>query len=249
MSNNHRKRGVQAHKRRQDDRFERRAARNRIIIIVMAALMVLSLFAVPLTQWLSRFGDAAASEPARQDTAQADTEPAAADGAPELLIDPDTSYRATISTTAGDVTVELDPAGAPLATNNLVTLARDGYYDGIVFHRVIEGFMIQGGDPTGTGSGGPGYTFPDELAAAEEIVEEHGGYPRGTVAMANAGADTNGSQFFVIHQDYTLPPLYTVFGQVVDGMDVVDTIATTPTDAADRPVDPIEITTVTVQEG
>ncbi|TVR37432.1 MAG: peptidylprolyl isomerase [Nitriliruptor sp.] len=166
-----------------------------------------------------------------------------------MTIDPGATYRATIATSEGDVTVELDAAGAPMATNNLVSLARDGYYEGIIFHRVIDGFMIQGGDPTGTGMGGPGYAFDDELGPAEELVEREGSYVRGTLAMANSGPDTNGSQFFIVHEDAPLPPAYVVFGEVIDGMDVVDAIATTPTDEADRPLDPIEITAVTIDEG
>jgi peptidylprolyl isomerase len=167
----------------------------------------------------------------------------------ELTIDPAASYLATIATSDGDIVVELDAAGAPLATNNLVNLARDGFYDEVVFHRVIEGFVIQGGDPSGTGAGGPGYRFEDELDTAEELVASEGGYPRGTLAMANAGPDTNGSQFFIVHGDLIqLDPAYTVFGSVIDGMDVVDAIATTTTDGADRPTTDVVITTIEIDE-
>jgi cyclophilin family peptidyl-prolyl cis-trans isomerase len=187
----------------------------------------------------------------------------------ELSIDPDATYVATFETTCGDIVVELEAAAAPLTVNNLVGLAEDGYYDGIVFHRVIQGFMAQVGDPTGTGAGGPGYTFEDELDRAEEVfaaVQEEqrdelgddadeslpvpGGYPRGTVAMANAGPDTNGSQLFFSQGDPTLlpGPDYTVFGTVVEGMEVVDDIVASPTDASDRPLADVAIRTVTIEQ-
>ena len=159
----------------------------------------------------------------------------------DLTIDTDATYVATLETTCGDIVVELDAAASPLTVNNLVNLAEDGFYDGIVFHRVIEGFMIQGGDPTGTGMSGPGYTFEDELESARAD-----GYPAGTVAMANSGPDTNGSQFFIVHQDAGLPPDYSVFGTVVEGMDVVDAIASSPTDPADRPLEDVAIRTITI---
>lgn len=252
----HRKQVARARARRQQDKYQRREVRNRWIILIMAALMVLSLIAVPLSQWLASRGDAAVPDPEDVDPAE-DAEvgtPATADRADaydepfELTIDPDRSYTATLSTDEGDITLALDAAGAPLATNNLVNLARDGYYDDVIFHRVIEGFMIQGGDPTGLGTGGPGYRFEDELEPAERLVEETDGYPRGTLAMANSGADSNGSQFFIVHQDYPLPPNYTVFGEVIDGIEVVDAIATVPVQG-DRPVDPVAIRSVTIDEG
>lgn len=164
--------------------------------------------------------------------------------------------RVTLATTCGDIVLELDAADAPATVANFVALAEDGYYAGVGFHRVIDGFMVQGGDPTGTGSGClddtcserlPGYTFPDELALAEDVVAETGGYPRGTLAMANAGPDTNGSQFFIVQASpgYPLPPNYAVFGQVVEGMDVVDRIAKGPADG-DLAVDPVVIRSVEV---
>ncbi|MDX1621579.1 MAG: peptidylprolyl isomerase [Nitriliruptorales bacterium] len=162
---------------------------------------------------------------------------------PEMQIDPSNDYSATIKTNKGDITVDLWADKAPKTVNNFVFLARDGFYDGVIFHRVIEDFMIQGGDPTGTGTGGPGYRFEDELEAARDH-----GYPRGTLAMANAGPNTNGSQFFIVHKDAPLPPNYSVFGQATDGLDVVDEIATTDTDGSDRPHDDIVIETVEVTE-
>ncbi|MFA9430315.1 peptidylprolyl isomerase [Egicoccus sp. AB-alg2] len=163
---------------------------------------------------------------------------------PEIAIDPATSYTATIRTSRGDITAKLYPEDAPATVNNFVFLAREGFYDGVIFHRVIEGFVIQGGDPTGTGTGGPGYRFADELDSARKH-----GYRMGTLAMANAGPDTNGSQFFVCHQDVGLPPSYTVFGKAIDGLDVVDDIATTQTDARDKPVEDVVISTIEIAEG
>lgn len=168
--------------------------------------------------------------------------------------------RATLVTTCGDIVLTLDAAAAPATVANFVALAEDGYYDGVGFHRVIDEFMIQGGDPTGSGNGCvdqtdpscaerlPGYTFGDELELAEEVVATSGGYPRGTLAMANAGPDTNGSQFFIVQATpgYGLPPAYAVFGQVESGMDVVDRIAQGPTDGQ-LAVDPVRIVEVDVQ--
>lgn len=151
-----------------------------------------------------------------------------------------------IQTNKGPITVELYAEDAPKAVENFLTLTRDGYYDGVIFHRVISGFMIQGGDPTGTGSGGPGYKFADELDPTTESYKR--GYVRGTLAMANAGPNTNGSQFFIMHKDYPLPNAYTIFGRVVDGMDVVDAIASTDVDRNDRPLEEVVMESVTVVE-
>lgn len=159
---------------------------------------------------------------------------------PPMVIDPAKSYTATLETTAGTMVLELFPQEAPLAVNNFVFLARDHFYDGVIFHRVIRGFMIQGGDPTGTGRGGPGYRFPDEPVRRP--------YTRGTLAMANAGPNTNGSQFFIMHADYPLPPNYTIFGQLIEGEDVLDKIATAPTGPQDRPLNPVAIKSVRISE-
>jgi cyclophilin family peptidyl-prolyl cis-trans isomerase len=163
------------------------------------------------------------------------------DAPPELTIDLAKSYSARIETSAGPITLELYAADAPLTVNNFAFLAGDGYYEGVIFHRVIDGFVIQGGDPTGTGSGGPGYRFRDEFHARTR-------YDRGTVAMANAGPNTNGSQFFICHKDVGLPNQYTIFGKVSDGMDVVDAIASAPTGGQDRPHEPVTIISVTIAE-
>ncbi len=143
-----------------------------------------------------------------------------------------------IETNMGNIELEMYRADAPKTVENFVQLAKKGYYDGIIFHRVIPNFVIQGGDPTGTGSGGEsiyGKKFEDETNANSPIYKT--GYKRGVLAMANAGPNTNGSQFFICHKDINLPPNYTIFGIVVDGMDVVDKIATTKTGPGDRPVE------------
>jgi len=160
---------------------------------------------------------------------------------PAFALDLDKSYTATIQTNHGTLEIELDPSRSPSTVNNFVTLARDGFYDGVIFHRVIPGFMIQGGDPTGTGTGGPGYKFRDEL-------EGDGTYSRGTVAMANAGPNTNGSQFFIMHTDYGLPHSYTIFGKLTDGHDTLDAIAGTATARGDRPVEDCVMESVTITE-
>ncbi len=159
---------------------------------------------------------------------------------PELTIDPQKSYTATLETSAGTMVLDLFASEVPNTVNNFVFLARDNFYSDVIFHRVINGFMIQGGDPTGTGRGGPGYKFNDEPVKRP--------YTRGTLAMANAGPNTNGSQFFIMHKDYGLPPNYTIFGQLTQGEEVLDKIATAPTGAQDRPKDPAVIKSVTITE-
>lgn len=157
-----------------------------------------------------------------------------------MTIDPAKTYTATITTSAGTMTAELFADEAPQTVNNFVFLAREGFYEHVIFHRVISGFMIQGGDPTGRGTGGPGYKFNNEPVKRK--------YLRGTLAMANAGRNTNGSQFFVMHADYPLPPDYTVFGKLTSGEEVLDSIATARKGAQDRPTNPVEIQSVTIEE-
>ncbi|MDO8515588.1 MAG: peptidylprolyl isomerase [bacterium] len=140
---------------------------------------------------------------------------------------------ATLKTSEGDIIIELSTE-TPKTSQNFFDLVKKGFYNDVIFHRVIKGFMIQGGDPTGTGTGGPGYKFDDESFTGE--------YTRGTVAMANSGPNTNGSQFFIMHKDYPLPPNYTIFGHVTAGLDVVDKIAEAPTGPNDRPINPVKIT-------
>ncbi len=156
---------------------------------------------------------------------------------------------ATLETNHGTIQFELFPADAPKTVENFQTLANSGYYAGVTFHRVIRGFMIQGGDPTGTGAGGKsafGREFADEINPTSPLYRE--GYVPGAVAMANRGANTNGSQFFIMHKKNPLPPNYTIFGRVTSGLDVVDAIANTPTDRNDRPLSPVTITAASVVE-
>mgnify|MGYP001571493176 FL=1 len=143
----------------------------------------------------------------------------------------------TIKTNFGDIQFETYDADAPKTVANFITLANKGFYDGVIFHRVIKGFMIQGGDPTGTGAGGPGYKFEDELNPQTESYKA--GYQKGVVAMANAGPNTNGSQFFIMLENYPLPNNYTIFGKVVKGQDVVDKIGNVKTDSGDKPLVPV----------
>jgi len=160
--------------------------------------------------------------------------------APPMTISSAKKYTATIVTNKGEMTVELFAQDAPKTVNNFVFLANDQFYDGLIFHRIIKGFMIQGGDPTGTGTGSPGYKFEDEKVTKK--------YAKGILAMANSGPNTNGSQFFIMHTDYALPPNYTIFGQVTEGLEIIDAIATTPTGPGDRPTQPVTITSITTQE-
>jgi len=160
---------------------------------------------------------------------------------------------ATIDTNKGPIEIELLESSQPRAVENFRLLAEHGYYTGLTFHRIVKGFMIQGGDPTGTGSGGEsawGAPFPDEIDPQSELYRA--GYRRGIVAMANAGPNTNGSQFFIMHMDYELPPNYVIFARVTSGMTAVDAIAETRTTLGDdgamsKPVEPQVIKTVTVR--
>ena len=164
------------------------------------------------------------------------------DAEPPMVIDTDKRYVATMVTSHGTLVIALDPLAAPRTVNSFVFLARYHYYDGIVFHRIIPGFVLQGGDPTGSGSGGPGYRFADELPPA-------GRYKVGSLAMANAGPDTNGSQFFVISgpDGVRLPPLYSLFGEVVSGLDVVEKIDALGSRSG-SPKERVLIESVTVEE-
>lgn len=164
------------------------------------------------------------------------------DGPPPMCIDVDRRYGAEMVTSKGAMTIALDAIGAPNTVNNFVFLARFHYFDGIFFHRVIPGFVLQGGDPTGTGTGGPGYRFADELPRA-------GRYEVGSLAMANAGPNTNGSQFFVISgpDGVRLPPLYSLFGKVVRGLDVVAKIDALGTRSG-SPTERVTIESVTITE-
>ena len=164
-------------------------------------------------------------------------------GTPPMCIDPAKQYTATMVTNKGTMTIALDPAAAPKTVNNFVFLARYHYYDGVTFHRIIPGFVIQGGDPQGTGMGGPGYKFADELPRP-------GRYEMGSLAMANAGPNTNGSQFFVIcgSSGMALPPQYSLVGKVVGGLDVVSALDRVGTPGAGKPKERVYMETVTITE-
>ena len=153
-------------------------------------------------------------------------------------------HQITLQTSVGDITFETYDADAPKAVDNFITLAKKGFYKNLIFHRVIKGFMIQGGDPSGNGTGGPGYSFEDELNPATESYKL--GYVKGVVAMANAGPNTNGSQFFIMLKDTPLPHNYTIFGKVISGQEVVNAIGNVKTGASDRPVDSVTIKSIIV---
>jgi len=150
--------------------------------------------------------------------------------------------QATIKTNYGEIVINLLPEETPKTVDNFVSLSKSGFYDGVIFHRVIPNFMIQGGDPDGTGRGGPGYQFEDEIVSS--LVFD----TPGKLAMANAGPNTNGSQFFIMHKDYPLPYQYTIFGKVTEGLEVIDKIASIQTDSSDRPLEEIIINKITIYE-
>lgn len=164
---------------------------------------------------------------------------------PAMQIDQNKAYSAVLKTTEGEITVDLDAKKTPVTVNNFVSLAKEGFYNGTIFHRVIKDFMIQGGDPSGDGTGGPGYKFADEPFDGE--------YTRGTVAMANSGPNTNGSQFFIMHKDYALPKNYVIFGHVSKGIEVVDKIAEAPVTSSgggenSKPESPVTVQSVEIVE-
>lgn len=155
------------------------------------------------------------------------------------------NYTASLVTSEGTIKIRLNTKETPITANNFITLAKKNFYNNTIFHRVLKGFMIQGGDPNGDGTGGPGYRFDDE--------KFEGDYMRGTVAMANAGPNTNGSQFFIMHQDYALPKNYVIFGKVVEGLDVIDKIAESQVEdngsgEISKPVTPIKVLSVGIVE-
>jgi cyclophilin family peptidyl-prolyl cis-trans isomerase len=168
---------------------------------------------------------------------------------PTMVIDTKKTYSATLTTSAGTMKLRLNASEAPITVNNFVFLAREGFYTGTVFHRVLSGFMIQGGDPTGTGTGSPGYRFDDEVVTRD--------YTRGTIAMANSGPNTNGSQFFIMHADYALPKQYVIFGSIdptdTESMKTLDALASTPVvdngmGEKSKPVTPPTITAIMIEE-
>jgi cyclophilin family peptidyl-prolyl cis-trans isomerase len=182
------------------------------------------------------------AEPAPPNADGSSPQQRAFDQEPPMLIDTAKRYTATMVTSHGTMVIALDPLAAPKTVNSFVFLARYHYYDGVVFHRIIPGFVLQGGDPTGTGSGGPGYRFDDELPAP-------GRYQVGSLAMANAGPNTNGSQFFIISgsDGVRLPPQYALFGAVVSGGEVVTAIDALGTRSG-KPKEQVVIESVTIAE-
>lgn len=164
---------------------------------------------------------------------------------PKMTINQNKRYTALVNTSKGSLTIDLFANETPVAVNNFVFLAKDEFYNNTVFHRIVNGFMIQGGDPKGNGTGGPGFTFADEKITRD--------YKRGIVAMANSGPDTNGSQFFIIHKDYDLPKQYVIFGQVSKGLDTVDKIASVSTvnngsGEKSKPTEKVTIEKITITE-
>jgi len=214
-----------------------------IVIVTILLVAVLSIFAFKKASDnnSNNIGNTKNYQPAAQKEQQ--TMPATLSAnkkieQPAMIINANQEYTVTLQTSAGDIVIRLHNAEVPITANNFYALAKQGFYDGTIFHRVIDGFMIQGGDPRGDGTGGPGYKFADEPFSGE--------YSRGTVAMANSGPNTNGSQFFIMHQDYALPPNYTIFGTVVEGLEVVDAIATAKVTSSfggemSRPVTPVVV--------
>lgn len=161
---------------------------------------------------------------------------------PGVLPESETKVKVRIATTLGDIVVQLDPKAGPNAASNFVYLVKKGFYNGTIFHRVIPGFMVQGGDPNGTGMGGPGYQFANDPVT--------GTYTKGTLAMANAGPNTNGSQFFIMVDDVPLPPDYSVFGKVISGQEVADKISMVERSQPgrlDRPITEVKMTSVTIE--
>jgi cyclophilin family peptidyl-prolyl cis-trans isomerase len=186
----------------------------------------------------------AAASPAAQGAPVSSAAPKQFSSKPAMEIDKAKKYTATFDTSMGPMTAELFASEVPETVNNFVFLARQGFYDGVTFHRVINNFMIQTGDPTGTGTGGPGYRFNDEPVTRK--------YERGTLAMANAGPNTNGSQFFIVHKDYALPPNYTIFGKLTSGLETLDKTTTSPTGQGrggpDTPRTEIKINSIKIDE-
>lgn len=221
---------------------------NKIIVTIVSVLIIIGgiyYFSKPasVSKLVNEDVTLTPTPPVR-DTIVLDT-PMTNPSAPAMQIDKNKIYTALMSTSQGDITIELTTSQTPITVNNFVTLAKKGFYNNTIFHRVIKGFMIQGGDPKGDGTGGPGYTFADEPFSGE--------YTRGTIAMANAGPNTNGSQFFIMHEDYNLPKNYVIFGHVTQGLDVIDAIAnqavtTSSSGEPSKPVTPTTLKTVTIVE-
>lgn len=220
---------------------------SRWLIIILVVILVLAGIQWKLNTspdaYFNRYGEATSTPITATSTNSVAT--TTSQGAPIIKTQPTKNlmHTVTIETNKGTIVFETYDADAPKTVQNFITLAQKGFYDKIIFHRVIKNFMIQGGDPTGTGMGGPGYKFEDELNP--QTASYKAGYVRGTVAMANSGPNTNGSQFFIMHKDTPLPHSYTIFGRVVSGMEIVDKIAAVSTDANKKPLTPVTMVKVT----
>lgn len=209
-----------------------------LLVLIVAIIAVIFIFSRE-TEKKQEEGNKEATVSAQSEKGKTLTIP------PEMTIDPKKNYRAKLETTKGSLAIEFFTAETPVTVNNFIALSKEGFYNGVVFHRMVKGFMIQTGDPRGDGSGGPGYTFADEKVTRD--------YKRGIVAMANRGPDTNGSQFFIMHQDYNLPKNYVIFGAVIEGMETVDKIAEVPTvdngqGEKSKPTETIKIEKITIFE-
>jgi len=263
-----------ARAKREAERAAHRSGRNRIVAVVLVLALVMAVFVGAV---LSRQSEPEVAPSPTPTTAAPSAEPCNLAGVehptantdlafaeqPERPINEDATYRVTVETTCGDIVLELDPALGANTVANFLGLAEAGYYDGAPFHRVIDGFMIQGGDPTGTGSGDPGFTIPDELEQTEAVVASEGGYPRGALAMArpaNADGsflpDSAGAQFFIVQGQgadrapYPLPPQYAIFGRAVEGLEIIDRIAAGPAAGprGDLAVNPVRIVSLRIEE-
>ena len=235
---------------------KRRGALRQIGVFALATVLLSGCGATPATMMSAASTPEPAGTPAasaancwseEQRITEGEGMPAQYSAPPAMRIDPDKTYTGTIQTNKGTIEIELYPGDAPQTVNNFVCLAEDGFYDGTPVHRIVKGFVIQGGDPTGTGTGGPGYRFDDEPVSKD--------YERGILAMANAGPNTTGSQFFIVLEDLRgrLPKNYTIFGRVTDGFDALDAISNTPTIAnrggePSTPTEPVTLEKVTISE-
>lgn len=212
---------------------------------LIAIIFVVILLPVLFFQNNNKIDEYKVSSPTPQVQSVASQEAKKAVNTPSpMTIDKTKKYQAIIKTSEGDMTFSLNATQTPITVNNFVELSRKKFYDNTIFHRVIRNFMIQGGDPKGDGTGGPGYQFDDEPF--------EGKYTRGTLAMANAGPDTNGSQFFIMHNDYDLPPNYVIFGKLISGEQVLDKIAQAPTTVFrgenSKPVTPVKVLSIEIKE-
>lgn len=217
---------------------------NGTVKIILVGIFAVVLFVIAVGLFFTR--KPTSTNISETTTNQEKKEPVASNSGQPMQIDTTKQYTAVLKTDQGSIVISLQADKTPITVNNFVALSKKGFYNNTIFHRVIDGFMIQAGDPKGDGSGGPGYSFNDEPFDGE--------YTRGTVAMANAGPNTNGSQFFIMHKDnQTLPKNYVIFGLVTKGMDVVDKIASAKVEAntfgeSSKPVVPVKITSVDIRE-